>query len=92
MIIQEKINNNGIQKKKVTKKRKIDKKAIREKQRTIAEKAMENAHKKNYIEDDSFDDSFEEEREKTVVITKEERAKRFKRLHIMVQDIMKKTL
>lgn len=84
---QEKTVDNGTIKKKTTKKRVIDKKAIKKKQQAIAEKAMENARKEDInIEDDSL-----EEREETkVTITKEERAERFKRLHTMVQDMMKK--
>lgn len=79
---------NGATKKKTIKKRIIDKKAMKEKQKAIAEKVMDDVHKgkinleKNYLE--------EKPEEPKTVITKEERAKRFKRLHAIAQDMMKK--
>jgi hypothetical protein len=89
VIIQEKTANENIAiKKKVIKKKKIDKKAMREKQNAAAEKVMDDARKGNInIEKNLIE---EEPEESKVVITKEERAERFKRLHAMVQDMMKK--
>jgi len=87
--VQEKTaDDNDVIKKKATKKRTKDKKAIREKQRVIAEKAMNNALKRNIdIEENLLK---EEPEESKIVITKEERAERFKRLHAIAQDLMKK--
>lgn len=74
-------------KKKTTKKRIIDKKALKEKQKAVAEKVMDDAREgKINIEKDSL----EEEGESKAVISKEERAERFKRLHAIAQGMMKK--
>lgn len=84
----DKVVENIATKKKVTKKRVIDKKAMKERHKAIAEKVMDDALKgKADIEKNSLK---EEREESTTVITKEERAKRFKRLHAMVQDMIKK--
>lgn len=75
-------------KKRIIKKRIIDKKAIKKKQKAVAEKIMDDASKgKINIEKDSLE---EEPEEPKVVITKGERAERFKRLHAIAQDMMKK--
>lgn len=81
-------NENGAIKKKTIKKRIVDKKALKEKQKAVTEKVMDDAREgKINIEKDSL----EEEPEKSkAVITKEERAERFKRLHTIAQDMMKK--
>ncbi len=74
-------------KKNVSKKKAIDKKAFKEKHKTASEKIMDDARKGNInIEKDSLE---EEPEEPKSIITKEERAERFKRLHAMVQDMMK---
>lgn len=80
-------DNDGI-KKKAIKKRTKDKKAIKEKQRVVAEKAMNNASKRNIDIEENLPE--EEPEESKIVITKEERAERFKRLHTIAQDLMKK--
>jgi hypothetical protein len=75
-------------KKKTTKKKVVDKKAMREKQKAVAEKIMDDVRQGNInIEKNLLE---EEPEESKVVITKEERAERFKRLHAMVQEMMKK--
>lgn len=81
VITQEKTTKENLAiKKRTIKKRVIDKKARKDKQKAIAEKAMDDVEK-NYLE--------EEEKSK-VVVTKEERAERFKRLHAIAQDTIKK--
>lgn len=81
------VKDNLTTKKKTTKKRIVDKKALKEKQKAVAEKVMDDAREgKINIEKDSL----EEERESKVVISKEERAERFKRLHAIAQGMMKK--
>ena len=70
------------------KKKAITKKAFKERQKVVAEKVMDDARKgKITIEKDSLE---EEPEEPKVTITKEERAERFKRLHTIAQDMMKK--
>ncbi len=78
------VADNLATKKKVTKKRIIDKKAIKERQKTIPEKVMEEHDHEGKIEKSS------EEEETKIIITKEERAERFKRLHAMVLDMTQK--
>ncbi len=81
-------NEMNTQKKEATIKKKATKKAFKEKQQVAAKKAMEKALKGDI---DTEESTIEEEpKESQVVITKEERAERFKRLHAMVQDMMKK--
>lgn len=81
------VKDNLTIKKKTTKKRIVDKKALKEKQKAVAEKVMDDAREGNInIEKDSL----EEEGGSKVVISKEERAERFKRLHAIAQGMMKK--
>ena len=81
------VKDNLTIKKKATKKRIVDKKALKEKQKAVAEKVMDDAREGNInIEKDSL----EEEGGPKVVISKEERAERFKRLHAIAQGMMKK--
>jgi hypothetical protein len=85
---QEKAANDSDVIKKKTKKRIIDKKTMKEKQKAVSEKVMEDARKEKIdLEDYALE---KEPEEPKVVITKEERAERFKRLNAMVQDMMKK--
>lgn len=78
-------SRDGITKKKTIRKKTIDKKALREKQKIIDEKAMGSARN---IGPDIEENPREEDSK--VIITKEERAERFKRLHAMVKDMMNK--
>lgn len=75
----------GVRKKKVTTKRKIDNKAIKEKQKAIAKKALEKIHEGHIDDKENLLSG-----ESKVIITKEERAERFKRLNAMVKNMMKK--
>lgn len=81
------IKDNIVTKKKAIKKRVIDKKAIKERHKAVAEKVMDDILKGNISIEKNYP---EEEKEPKVVITKEERAERFKRLHAIAQDMMNK--
>lgn len=82
------VKDNDATKKKTIKKRIIDKKAMKERQKVIAEKLMDDARKgKINIGYNSLEEYPEESK---VVIIKDERAERFKRLHAIAQDMMKK--
>lgn len=79
--IKDKATQEKTAKKNIVTKKRADRKAIKERQKAVTEKAMEDAHKGNI-------DSLEEGSK--VAITKEERAKRFKTLHAVAQDMIKK--
>lgn len=81
------VNDNGVIKKKTAKKKIIDKKAMNDRHKAIAEKLMDDVREGNINIGRNLKEYPEESK---VVITKEERADRFKRLHTMVQDMMKK--
>jgi hypothetical protein len=80
-------NDNGVIKKKIAKKKIIDKKAMNDRHKAIAEKLMDDVREGNINIGRNLKEYPEESK---VVITKEERADRFKRLHTMVQDMIKK--
>ena len=82
------VNDNGVTKKRTTKKKIIDKKAMNERHKVIAEKLMDDVHKGNINIGRNIKEYPEESK---IVITKEERAERFKRLHAMVQEMMNKS-
>ncbi len=84
---QEKTAKNNLVIKKKTKKKIIDKKAINERHKAITEKLM-NDVSKGKISIGYNPREYPEESK--VVITKEERAERFKRLRAMMQEMMKK--
>jgi len=82
------VKENDTIKKKTVKKSVADKKVIRDKQKAISEEAMGNAQKKKInIEKSSHEEGSEEPK---VVITKEERAERFKKLNAIAQEMTKK--
>jgi hypothetical protein len=82
------VNDSDTTKKKTIKKSATAKKVRKDKQKIIEEKAMDDALKEKVnIEKDYLE---EEPKEQKVVITKEERAERFKRLNAIAQEMTKK--
>lgn len=79
------IDGDSTIKKKITRKKAIDKKAMKEKQKIISEKAMDSAHNIYTVTAEN-----PHEGDSRVIITKEERAERFKRLHAIAQDMINK--
>lgn len=79
--------DSGTIKKKSVKKSVADKKARKDKQKAISEEAMGNAQKKNInIEKSSLGEGPEESK---AIITKEERAERFKKLNAIAREMTK---